>query len=139
MADMFCNQCGRALEPGSQFCAGCGKPVQITQTVTFYGQPGGQMMGQQGQGAAPINTYFDNAPSPEKQVAERNLFWWGLLAFWLGPFGFILYYSSRQMYPKRAKVVLVCSIIGTVFSLVYLTQSGDEEAVFRLLRFLAKS
>lgn len=139
MSNMFCNQCGRALEPGSQFCAGCGKAVQITQTVTYYGQPGGQMGHPNQTGAAPINTYFDNAPSPEKQAAERNLFLWGLFAFWLGPFGFILYYSSRQMYPKRAKVVLVCSIIGTVFSFIYLGYLGDQEAAFQLLRFLAKS
>ena len=42
--DVFCNQCGRANPPASNFCASCGAPLATLRedptTVTFIPEPG---------------------------------------------------------------------------------------------------
>lgn len=121
---MYCNQCGRQIEPESQFCAGCGKAAQEqpVNTTTYYGSAG-----QPRQGDNSINTYFDNAP----KKGEGNAFWWGVLSFFLSPISFVFYFVWREQYPKRAKVMLWCAIAGIV--IYYLSLPYMEELSFKLV------
>jgi len=132
---MYCNQCGRRLDEGSQFCAGCGKPVESTgaavqpaNVTTYFGSE------QQSNQGSTIGTYFDNAPVANK--SEGNVFWWGVLSLFVPIVGIILYIQWKQIYPKRAKVCLWCGIVSIAFN-VYLTVSGVELA-FQLTKFLLR-
>lgn len=122
---MFCNQCGRQVESGSQFCAGCGKSVQEqpVNTTTYYG-PAGQPR----QGDNNINTYYENAPKKD----EGNAFWWGVLCFFIPIVGIILYFQWRQVYPKRAKVCLWCSIAGFITNIALMSSGSLDSLSFQL-------
>ena len=115
---MYCSQCGRRLDDGAQFCAGCGIRIQSQQQTQAQGFDNATEPFHRRQDE-PITTYFDNAPQASKP-GEGNNFWWGLLACVLSPFSVIFYFVWRTQYPRRAKVMLWCAIItAVVYFFVY--------------------
>lgn len=63
----FCSQCGTARQGGSQFCGGCGTPIQVQPTPV------------------PVR----NPPSPSPSLSQRDSNK-ALLAIILGVLGFVL-------------------------------------------------
>jgi len=129
---MYCNKCGKYREPGDKFCEGCGNKFDDAQGATGAGLPppvivmpsnnnqqsnggqsyGGQQYGQQQWGQQQtVNVQYDNRPY------DRGGFWWFVLGLILGfIISLILFIVWNNMYPRRAKAILIGGIIGSVIS-----------------------
>ena len=97
---MFCQQCGKRLDDGAQFCSGCGSGV---------GGASGTV------GTAPQSTYNTyGATNPH----DRRGFGWAFLGFIFSGsmlLVLILYFIMKPSYPLRAQSILKGFFIGLVF------------------------
>jgi len=104
---MFCNQCGRSLNPDSKFCGGCG--AQVTQSSSYVGQQP-QTQGSNYNYGQP--NYYQKQVSPD----DRGGFWWGVLGFITAGVSIIvpivLWVIWKSEYPKRSKSILIGMFVG---------------------------
>jgi len=128
---MFCNKCGNQIPEGAQFCPVCGAPKAAPQPEA---QPAQQPWPQQPQAQQPYpqqpypqqpypqqpypqqpyaqqpypqQAYY--APPPVEDVPNKGL---NILSFFMPLVGFIIYATSHQQTPIKAKAALKMSIIG---------------------------
>ncbi|MCL2299098.1 MAG: zinc ribbon domain-containing protein [Firmicutes bacterium] len=114
---MFCNKCGNQIPEGVQFCAGCGAPTSAAEAPPQAQQPFAQQpypppYPQQPYPPQPYPPQYQQpyyAPPPEPDVPNKGL---NVLSFFIPLVGFILYATSHQNTPIKAKAALKMSIIG---------------------------
>lgn len=67
------------------------------------------------------NKVAENLPSEEQTPVEpKPNGWWGVLAFFLFPVGFILFLVWRKSKPRRAKLIGKCTLLGFLTALIIL-------------------
>jgi len=128
---MFCNKCGNQIPEGAQFCAGCGTPAiaaevpaqpeqafapppyppqqqpYLPQQPPYPPPYPGQPYPQQPYPPQYQQPYY--APPPVEDVPNKGL---NILSFFIPIVGFIIYATSHQQTPIKAKAALKMSIIG---------------------------
>jgi len=110
---MYCNQCGKELADGAQFCTSCGARIN---TQTSSNQRGFEPQ-QQLQQTITINNGSNGNPY------DRPSFGWALLSCLWWVLGLILFLVWRKDYPMRARSCLHGMIIGLILAaleMVYL-------------------
>jgi len=125
---MFCNRCGSQVPEEAKFCATCGAPAaaaqvpaqpeQAYQQQPYPQQPypqqpypqqpyPGQPYPQQPYPPQYQQPYY--APPPVEDVPNTGL---NVASFFIPLVGFIIYATSHQQTPIKAKAALKMSVIG---------------------------
>ena len=123
---MFCGTCGNQIPDDAKFCATCGTATaaQAAQPPPYqqpYQQPYGppqQHYGQQPYPQQPYQQPYYQAPPPPlvPDVPSTGL---NVLSFFFWIAGVIIYATSNQTTPVKAKAALKWSLIGLVFWVVF--------------------
>ena len=117
---MFCNRCGNQLPDEAQFCNSCGAqaatPVEGQQPQQPYPQQPYQQQPYQPQPyqQQPYQPVYQ-APAAE-DVPNTGL---NVLSFFFWIAGVIIYATSYQQTPNKAKAALKWSLIGVAFWVVF--------------------
>lgn len=143
---MFCNKCGNQLLEGAQFCNKCGaatasaaevpqQPEQQAYPPQPY--PPQQYPPQQ----VPPQPYpqqyqqqpYYQAPPPEPDVPNTGM---NVLSFFIPIVGFIMYATSHQQTPIKAKAMLKMAIIGMCVSVGLVILVSVLAALIPMLMYL---
>ncbi len=70
---MYCNQCGKQIEPGSRFCPSCGVPVPVAAVVdaSYAGAPPGEVPFSSSTGSS---STYTAGPAPPPPAAGPSFF-----------------------------------------------------------------
>jgi len=128
---MFCGTCGNQVPDEVKFCPTCGtataaqageqpQPYQqqpYGQPQPYQQQPYQQPYGQPQQYQQPYQPqpYYQAQP-PEPDVPNKGL---NILSFFIPLVGIIIYATSHQQTPIKAKAALKWSLISVVFWIVF--------------------
>jgi hypothetical protein len=97
---MFCSKCGGQIPEGAQFCAVCGAPAAGEAPQQAYPQ-------QQPYPPQYQQGYY--TPPPVEDVPNTGL---NVLSFFIPIAGIIIYATSYQQTPVKAKAALKMAIIS---------------------------
>ena len=119
---MFCNKCGNQLLEGAQFCNKCGAsmapaaeiPPQPYQQQPYPQQPyPPQQVPPQPYPGQPYQQQPYYTPPPVEDVPNTGM---NVLSFFIPLVGFIMYATTHQQTPVKAKAMLKMAIIGLCVS-----------------------
>jgi len=152
---MFCNKCGNQIPEDAMFCPVCGAPKAAPQPEAqpWPQQPQAQQawpqqpwpqqpQAQQPQAQQPYpqqpyaqqpyqqQPYY--APPPVEDVPNKGL---NILSFFMPIVGFIVYATSHQQTPIKAKAALKMSIIGVCILVGFAILGGVLGVVIPMLMF----
>jgi len=96
----FCGNCGGQVKEGAKFCGNCGNP--LTRNLTLNPNAGNYVV--------PSIGPF---PKDNKYLNIMSKFLFGILAFFLTIFGYILWFALKKHHPEQAKYCLIGSTIGS--------------------------
>ena len=115
---MFCGTCGNQMPDETKFCPACGTATAQAPEQPYQQQPYQQPYPQQPypQQPYPQQPYpqqyqqgYAYAPPPVEDVPNKGL---NVLSFFIPLIGFIIYATSHQQTPVKAKAALKMSIVG---------------------------
>jgi len=125
---MFCGTCGNQVPDEVKFCPNCGTAAgaqAAPEQPQAYQQPYGQQQYQQPYQPQP----YYQPPPPPPDIPSKGL---NALSFFIPLAGFIIYGTSRQQTPLKAKAALKWAIISIVSWFVFGIVVG---VVFPLLMY----
>ena len=118
---MFCGTCGNQMPDDAKFCTACGRstagqaPEQPYPQQPYQQQPYGQPQQPYGQQPYPQpyqpQPYYQ-PPPPPPDVPSTGL---NVLCFFFWIVGVVIYATSHQTTPLKAKAALKWSLIGLAF------------------------
>jgi len=121
---MFCGTCGNQMPDETKFCPACGTATAKAPEQPYQQQPYQQPYQQQPYGQQPYpqqpyqqQPYYQAPPPPPvPDVPSTGL---NVASFFIPLVGIIIYATSHQQTPIKAKAALKWSIISMVFWVVF--------------------
>ncbi len=113
---MFCKECGKMVQDGNRFCTGCGTKIEpvgkINKNNTTENFSNDTFDTVPNYNYANINQNSANVRNDN----DKNSIGLNVLSFFIPIVGLILFIIWRKEYPKKAKNIGICALIGYILS-----------------------